>query len=90
MPCQSDSYDIPSEYIREANEATRAACDLRTVLRRGGKESDLCQETKNWIAKHDKADAERKTEEEATGERERQRRKALDKLSLDERRVLGL
>lgn len=88
MPCQSD-YDT-SDILQEANEATRAACDLRTILRRGGKESDLCQETKNWIAKHDKADAARRALKKSVEEHERQRSRVLSKLSLDDRHILGL
>jgi len=90
MPCQSDPFDGLHEAHQEATAATRAACDLRTILRRGGKEIDLTAETLAWIAKHDKADKERIKEEEENGIRERTKRRALDKLTLDERRVLGL
>ena len=55
-----------------------------------GKESDLCQETKNWIAKHDKADAARRALKKSVEEHERQRSRVLSKLSLDDRHILGL
>lgn len=75
---------------RAADAATRAACDLRTILRRGGKESDLTPETRRWIAKHDDEDAKRIAKENAEGLRQRVKQQALDKLSMEERRVLGL
>lgn len=91
MPCRCEDYSgDDSHYEKEANAATRAACDLRTILRRGGKEEDLTQETRKWIAKHDKWDAKRIAEENARGEREKVKKRALNKLTLDERRVLGL
>jgi hypothetical protein len=89
MPCQSHG-ESDHGWQESADAATRAACDLRTILRRGGTEADLCVSTREWITQHDKEDAERKREEEATNKRERRKRAALDKLTLDERRVLGL
>ena len=73
-----------------ANAATRAACDMRTVLRRNGLEPDLCDETRAWIAQHDAEDALRIEIEAASGYRDAFRKKAIAKLSLEERRVLGL
>ena len=96
MPCRCDYMDDgcsssnESYYKKEADQATRAGCDMRTILRRHNLEPELCAETREWIAKHDKADAKRIKEENTRGEREALRQKALDKLSLDERRVLGL
>lgn len=97
MPCGYYP-GIVSEYADEdreklekaANKATRAACDMRTILRRHGLESELTGETIKWIAKHDKEDARRVVEEEKSGERKRVKQQALDKLNLEERRVLGL
>jgi len=91
MPCRCD-YD-GEEAIRlreEADIATRAACDMRTILRRNNLEKELTVETRKWIKKHDKADAERIKEENEAGIREKVRLNALDKLTLEERRVLGL
>ena len=90
MPCESSPFRGEHEAWIEANAATRAACDLRTVLRRGGTERDLTIETRRWIQRHDKEDAERIRREEELGERERIRQEALERLSLEERRVLGL
>jgi hypothetical protein len=92
MPCDCKGMESFTEdkLRKELTAVTRVACDLRTILRRGGNESDLCPETRAWIAEHDAWDAERIAQEQARGERQRVKQAALDKLSLDERRVLGL
>lgn len=99
MPCRSD-FGEPSYYDGNYNRdasirlaldaATRAACDLRTILRRGGTEKDLCEDTRTWIKQHDAWDRRRIKQEEEAGIRERARQAALAKLNLDDRRVLGL
>lgn len=99
MPCQSDwsESDIRNSYQsdinalkKEADAATRAACDMRTILRRVGLQFELTHETQEWIKKHDAADAARIAKETASGLREQTKRNALNKLTLEERRVLGL
>lgn len=93
MPCQSDYPSGPYEdpgLRREADKATRAACDMRTIIRRHGLENELTVETRKWIAKHDAEDAKRIAKENAAGIRQRVKQQALDKLTLEERRVLGL
>ena len=103
MPCSCEMYSGEGYAIerdeckKRADAATRAACDLRTILRRGGTEADLTEETRKWVARHDKADARRVREERAKGEREGKRRRAKRKydrlmrsMTLEERRVLGL
>lgn len=91
MPCRCDGYETVEESLRkDADQATRAACDMRIILRRHKLEHELCLETIEWIKRHDKADAERIERERAANERERIRNTALDKLTMDERRVLGL
>lgn len=92
MPCRCDYMEEDGAPVlkREADKATRAACDMRTILRRHGLESELTRETRGWIAQHDKEDAERIAKENAEGIRQRTKQAALDKLTLEERRVLGL
>ena len=63
---------------------------MRTIIRRHNLEKELTVETRQWISKHDKEDAERIAKENAEGIRQRVKQQALDKLSLEERRVLGL
>ena len=88
MPCRCE--EPVQERFDAADKATRAACDMRTILRRHKLEKELTVETRQWIAKHDKEDAERIAKENAEGIRQRVKRQALDKLSLEERRALGL
>ena len=92
MPCRCDGYEeMESAAQREAaHRATRVACDMRTILRRHNLLQELTEETRKWIAQHDREDAKRIAEEDARGERERTKQRALKKLSLEERRVLGL
>jgi len=93
MPCRCDepSCSCEDSGLRiAADKATRAACDMRTILRRANLEHMLTMETRLWIAKHDEADAKRIAEENAAGIRQRTKQRALDKLTLEERRVLGL
>ena len=92
MPChyEGDEGEDAARHQRKLDRLTRVNCDMRTVLRRAGLEPELTVESREWIAEHDDWDARRIAEEEASGERERVRQAGLDKLSLDERRVLGL
>ena len=93
MPCQCDypGDDNPG-LRREADKATRAACDMRTIIRKFAPtiEIELTPETRKWIAQHDKEDAKRIAEENKKKIRENTRLRALEKLTLEERRVLGL
>jgi hypothetical protein len=65
---------------------------MRTVIRKYAPSliDELTDETLRWIQKHDNADAKRIKEEEAVGIREKTRKQAMSKLTLEERRVLGL
>jgi len=91
MPCRCEDY---GESVRVAaakmDRLTRVCCDMRTILRRENLESELTVESREWITEHDEWDARRIAEENARGERARTRLAALDKLTLEERRVLGL
>ena len=96
MPCH-DPRDDPRYFERVADETqlrldrlTRVSCDMRTILRREGLEQELTVETRTWVEEHDEWDERRIAQEEERGEREKVRLAALDKLSLEERRVLGL
>ena len=91
MPCQCEpGPDDYQRYREETDRATRASCDMRTILRRHKLEAELCPETREWIARHDKEDTRRIKEENERGQRESLKQRALDKLNLDERRALGL
>jgi hypothetical protein len=96
MPCRDEWQE--KDYIEQRtktfmaklNAATRAACDMRTILRRHSLEDELCEETRKWIEKHDTWDKKRIKKEDAQNIRQELKKKALGKLSMDERRVLGL
>ena len=90
MPCRCEGPDDNSALYNEANAATRAACDMRTILCRHFLEEELTVETRKWIRKHDAVDAKRIAEEDAAGIRQRAAQRGLDKLDLEERRALGL
>ncbi len=92
MPCHDEGAERESkhEVLGRLNHATRAACDMRTILRQHNLESELAAETRDWITEHDDWDRRRIAEEEASGVRTEARKAALDKLSMDDRRVLGL
>ena len=88
MPCD---YDGPcKDHSKPLRRVTRVARDMRTILRRHGLEHELCQETQTWIGEHDQADARRIAEENANGVRAAAKKSGLAKLSLEERRALGL
>jgi hypothetical protein len=91
MPCTYESTEDTLHHISaELHRVTRVACDMRTVLRRHGLEAELVRETRKWIAEHDDWDARRIAEETAAHQRQTVRQQALEKLTMDERRVLGL
>jgi hypothetical protein len=99
MPCRCDYPDDPpapdpnlKRLKNLADKATRAACDMRTIIRRHAPNilDELTPETLQWILKHDKEDEKRIAEENAKGIREQTRLNALNKLTIEERRVLGL
>ncbi len=92
MPCHDEGAERESRHELQGrlNLVTRTACDMRTILRRHNLESELAAETREWIAQHDDWDRRRIAEEEASGARAKARKAALDKLSMDDRRVLGL
>ena len=88
MPCRCDGYEDDTR--AQLDKLTRVCCDMRTVLRNHRLERELCAETLSWIAKHDEEDAKRIAEEQRRNEREKAKQAALDKLTMDERRMLGL
>ncbi len=91
MPCRCEFMPQSSAETRgEIDRLTRVCCDMRTILRRAGLEEELAEETRAWIREHDDWDARRIAKETARNERAAARLAALGKLTMDERRVLGL
>jgi hypothetical protein len=91
MPCyDSRSDEVDADRQERLTAATRAACDMWNVLKRGGSKSELSAETVAWLTTHDLDDARRLREEFRRGVAQRVRERALSKLDMDERRALGL
>ena len=91
MPCQyEDPYDHYRGESDELTRLTRICCDMRTILRQNKLLQELTGESMQWVVRHDKEDAARIKAEQESGERQRVKDEAMAKLSLEERRVLGL
>ncbi len=91
MPCRCEVYPGPGEETQNmVDKLTRVACDMRTVLRRAELEQEVTEETRAWIREHDDWDTRRIKQERERIERAATRLAALNKLTLEERRVLGL
>ena len=92
MPCNCEGYEQDDERrsVKKLHRLTRVACDMRFVIRRYALEDELSVATRRWISEHDAWDAKRIAVESARGERDAARKLALDKLTMDDRRVLGL
>lgn len=92
MPCRCEEPLETPARTDAADKATRAACDMRTIILTYAPQlsDELTVETRKWIKKHDEEDAKRIAEENANGIREQARQRGLQKLTLEERRALGL
>lgn len=90
MPCEIPEYQRAAISRNALNAATRAGCDMRTILRRHHLEEELTAETRKWIAEHDEVDRQRIDREILEGTRNHAKQQALAKLNMDERRILGL
>jgi hypothetical protein len=91
MPCHDPRDHVANSSLQARNDQlTRVSCDMRTILRKHSLEHEVCSETIRWIHEHDRFDAERIAGEQRRNEREAMKQNALDKLTMDERRMLGL
>lgn len=96
MPCRSEwPEDTSYRYKVEMDRATRIACELAKKLEQGANPVTIAvpwfsKETSDWWKKHKESDA-RRLEAEAKAMRIRTiKEQALNKLSREERRALGL
>lgn len=89
-----------SRVKKRLDEATRVGCEIEKLLTEK-QQASLSKGARQWIAAHRVADAKRKKEEEDRERRDREvaerkaklesdRKAALNKLTKEERRVLGL
>ncbi len=92
MPCYDDRDHDNSQIIERLNLATRVACDLSNTIRRLSKNWDtmLAGETVNWIQQHDAQDAKRIKQEGEIEKAKQFKAKALAKLTVEERKALGI
>lgn len=92
MPCEGPSAE--ETLGPELQRATRAACDVFKVLRthfpRQWKEVKQClhPRTLDWLKEHDELDARREKDERDEERRQTLRKKALAKLTKEEREAL--
>jgi len=98
MPCSDGSRCGGITYVDRDNpetkkrldRATRAACDMRTILRRFGLEKHLAEETLEWIKMHDEQDRKRIALKKEQIWREEQRKLALAALTNEDKIILGM
>lgn len=93
MPCYDSRDHDNSELYDKIELLTRVSCDLARALRAtatAGQFLDVSQETLDWIRQHDLEDKRHAEEKQRAASREEAQRRALAKLTPDERRLLGL
>jgi hypothetical protein len=98
MPCRSDGYDTRPRYPDLSAHlcAVLFVLDERDMLndvlhRIDAKESGVSAgEIRRWWKEHQKIDEQRRTEERAERDKKDRRRSAIEKLTPDERKLLGL
>lgn len=97
MPCyDSRDDDDRRDTQQRADDATRAACDLARVLHHYRPETwkelqrFMHKSTLDWVRKHDEADARRLRQETEEQNRQNLIAAAKAKLTLSEKKLLGL
>ena len=96
MPCrdyESDSRDSEIALKKQNDRLARIACAAMTELESQGKADFLLlknDELRAWWGKHKEADRKRMEDEAAKAKLEAFKKAALDKLTDEERAVLGL
>jgi hypothetical protein len=93
MPCRSDYDAEDADRLRvELERVTRVACELSGYIdgSRIYPINNLSKETRNWIKEHELKDRECLKREREEADRLSMRKKALKKLTPEERRLLGI
>lgn len=94
-------YQYEADLANEARRATRAACEMAALIRKKDAElpkghkailmfDKLSTKTRKWVRKHDAIDKKRILQEQAEKKRKDLQKKALAKLTKEERSVLNL
>lgn len=87
MPCSDGGYDSSSIYVDKINQLTRLLCEVMTKC---GPLRGCSQELVDWWDSHQEIDKKRVAAEEAFRQKKLRRQKVLNKLTLEERKLLGL
>ena len=87
MACRDD---YPNFDYARLNERTNQLCTQLAYLEQSGFERLIHESVRVWWEDHKKADAERLEQERLEADLETQRKRALAKLSQEERDILGL
>ena len=94
MPCSDGGVPYRDDSERErADMLARIACAALTELERIGQEDFLLlqnDEVREWWAEHKEFDRVRKEHERIREEANRKRQEALDKLSPEDKKILGI
>lgn len=94
MPCNSGyTYsDGVNEYLGQLNALTRLVCRLLKKLEKDGLTSyiDGDPALREWWTEHQEIDRERKAEDARNTKERRDRRRAMDKLTDEEKKLLRL
>lgn len=92
MPCSDYSdADTIHELSGQIKALTRVACELARHLKCYNEDpANLTTETRTWLKQHAEEDARRLEAEAAGRETSRKRKAALNKLTAEERSLLGL
>ena len=91
MPCGDYGYeDQYREYEALIKRLKQVACKLAKIVKAHGLMNDCDGQVRAWIHEHDAEDARRLRAEAQAAERERAIRNAKSKLSLADRKLLGI
>jgi hypothetical protein len=88
MPCRCDDMGPSREEIELRDIAFRLACDYCKHLEKLG--SAVPKWAEKWLERHLEQDAERREQEDQEQRRTRLRKKAMAKLTNEEREALGV
>lgn len=91
MPCRdySSDYDLSVERQRKVDKLTRMLCTVLSAYNEAGIRK-LPAEVREWWREHQALDRQRLAAEEASRQRARLKKRALDKLTPEERKALGV
>ena len=90
MPCRDDGWEGVIAQKEELDKLTDMLCRMCRGTESAGRLSVLPPDVQVWWAEHKKADAAREAQERAEKAQLDLKKKALKKLSAEEKKALGL